>query len=220
MEWSSSRRTPTPIRIPDGVAHDCGGELCRRAERNSTRFNAGSPPCAYTLSPASTTAPAAGGTGSTALEANHPGCAWTVTSDAPWLKATIDGGAGSRSIGFVVAANSGAARTGRLTIAARCFPSRRHRARVRRHLHRHLRRHNRHPRATTASPAPQPPPPAPQPPPPAPQPPPPAPHPPPPPPQPPPPAPQPPSPAPQPPPPAPACAFSMNPTSVSVGAAV
>ena len=47
------------------------------------------PPCAYTLSPASTTAPAAGGTGSTALEANHPGCAWTVTSDAPWLTATI-----------------------------------------------------------------------------------------------------------------------------------
>ena len=49
------------------------------------------PICAYTLSPASTAAPAAGGTGSTALEANHPGCVWTVTSDAPWLTATIDG---------------------------------------------------------------------------------------------------------------------------------
>ena len=116
--------------------------------------------CAYTLSPASTAAPAAGGTGSTALEANHPGCVWTVTSDAPWLTSTIGGGAGSRSIGFVVAANSGAARTGRLTIAGQVLSVM---------------------QASSTSPSPPPsPPPTPQPPSPAPQPPPPAPQPPPP----------------------------------------
>jgi Putative binding domain, N-terminal/Viral BACON domain len=73
--------------------------------------------CTFQVSPLAHTVPPAGGTGTVSVAA-AAGCAWTATSDAPWL--TISGGAagsGSGVVTFTAAATNGPARTGTLTVA-------------------------------------------------------------------------------------------------------
>ncbi len=75
------------------------------------------------LNPSSATFPSAGGRGSVTVtlpQANEP---WTATSNASWI--TITSGAssngGNKTVNYIVAANSGAARTGNITIAGLAF---------------------------------------------------------------------------------------------------
>jgi hypothetical protein len=75
------------------------------------------PACSYSLSPATHAAPAAGGSGSTSLQATHSACVWTVSTDAAWLTPSTNVGVGTQTVGFQIAANTGAARIGRLTLA-------------------------------------------------------------------------------------------------------
>jgi hypothetical protein len=74
-------------------------------------------PCTYTLSPRAVTASSNGGTWAIAVTA--PGtCTWTATSNASFL--TITGGAsgtGNGTVTLKVNPNTGAARTGTLTVA-------------------------------------------------------------------------------------------------------
>ena len=73
-------------------------------------------PCTYSLSPATVDLAAAGGEGSTSVSAGA-GCAWTATSNAPWI--TVTGGPSGTGNGVVVfnaAANPGPARSGTITI--------------------------------------------------------------------------------------------------------
>jgi hypothetical protein len=77
--------------------------------------------CAYTISPTSASFAAAGGTGTVSIT-TAAGCAWTATSNTPF--ALIVGGAagaGSSAISYTVSANTGAARSGTLTIAGQTF---------------------------------------------------------------------------------------------------
>ncbi len=75
--------------------------------------------CAFTISPASQSVDAIGGTGSVNLTSAATDCAWNAASDASWI--TISSGAsgiGSSVVNFAVAANpSSLPRTGTLTIA-------------------------------------------------------------------------------------------------------
>jgi hypothetical protein len=77
------------------------------------------PTCTVTAgSITATTFGAAGGTGSLSVTAGT-GCAWTATSSATFI--TISSGAtgnGNGTVAFTVAANTGAARSGTLTVAA------------------------------------------------------------------------------------------------------
>jgi hypothetical protein len=73
--------------------------------------------CTYGISPTSFSAPAAGASGATTLQTNDAACPWSVASDSTWLTPTTSAGTGNQSIGFVVAANTGGARTGRLEVA-------------------------------------------------------------------------------------------------------
>jgi len=78
--------------------------------------------CAATLNPTSQSVPVGGGAGNQVAVAIPAGCAWTATSNAPWL--TITNGAsgnGNGTVTFTAAANSGSARSGTLTIAAQTF---------------------------------------------------------------------------------------------------
>jgi hypothetical protein len=75
------------------------------------------PACSYSLSPATHAAPAAGGSGSASVQATHSACVWTVSTDSAWLTPSTNVGVGTQTVGFQVAANTGAARTGRLTMA-------------------------------------------------------------------------------------------------------
>ncbi len=77
--------------------------------------------CTYTLTPTSQSLPATGGTGSFAV-ATAAGCAWTTTSGAPWIAITSGAqGAGNGTVGFTVAANTGAERVGTLTSGGQTF---------------------------------------------------------------------------------------------------
>ena len=79
------------------------------------------PPCTYSIDPTSASLVAAGGTGSVAVTAGTA-CAWTATTTEPWVTITSGAaGTGSGSVGFTVAANTGAARTGTITIAGQAF---------------------------------------------------------------------------------------------------
>lgn len=78
-------------------------------------------PCAYSLSETSVVMTAAGGPGSVSVSTTT-GCGWTAASSVGWI--SVIGGAsssGSGPVNFSVAANTGGARTGTLTIAGQTF---------------------------------------------------------------------------------------------------
>jgi hypothetical protein len=79
--------------------------------------------CTFSLSPTTDSMAAAGGNGTpVTVTASGGSCTWSATSNAAWLSITSGAsGSGNGSVGFTVAANSGAARTGTLTIAGRTF---------------------------------------------------------------------------------------------------
>src|SRR5262245_30293678 len=77
--------------------------------------------CVPTLNPAGASLPQGGGTGSVGVS-NSSGCSWVATSNAGWI--TITGGssgAGSGTVGYSVAANSGAQRVGTITVNGQAF---------------------------------------------------------------------------------------------------
>src|SRR6266853_1777854 len=77
--------------------------------------------CSYSLSAASASAPAAGGTQSVNVIASS-GCAWTAASNAGFLSINSGTpGTGNGTVSYQVTANSGAARSGTLTIAGLTF---------------------------------------------------------------------------------------------------
>jgi uncharacterized protein (TIGR03437 family) len=77
--------------------------------------------CAYTLTPVSANVAATGGSGSVAIT-TAAGCAYTATSNAAFITITSGAsGSGPGTVNYTVAANTGAARTGTLTIAGQTF---------------------------------------------------------------------------------------------------
>ncbi|HKU86102.1 MAG TPA: M12 family metallo-peptidase, partial [Casimicrobiaceae bacterium] len=75
--------------------------------------------CAYALGTTSASVAATGASGSTALS-TASGCTWTASSSASWLTlTTAASGAGSATVGYSVAANTGAARSANITVGGR-----------------------------------------------------------------------------------------------------
>jgi hypothetical protein len=81
------------------------------------------PACNTAISPSSQNIGAAGGAGTTVTVTAGSTCQWTAASNASWITVTSGGTTrtGNGSVTFSVAANSGAERTGTLTIAGRAF---------------------------------------------------------------------------------------------------
>jgi M6 family metalloprotease-like protein len=82
----------------------------------------GTPPActSLTLTPGVRSFSAAGGAATAAVTANA--CSWSAATDAPsWISFTTGAGAGSGTIGFTVAANTGAARMGRISVGGQSF---------------------------------------------------------------------------------------------------
>jgi all-beta uncharacterized protein/BACON domain-containing protein len=78
--------------------------------------------CSYSISPASENIPATGGPGTAIDIQTQSGCAWTAVSNAPWITITSSAnGTGNGSVAFTVGVNTGASRTGTLTVAGRTF---------------------------------------------------------------------------------------------------
>ncbi len=77
--------------------------------------------CTYSINPVNTSTLASGGTGSVGITTGN-GCGWTAVSNDTWI--TVTGGSsgtGNGTTSYSVAANTGAARTGTITIAGQTF---------------------------------------------------------------------------------------------------
>ena len=75
--------------------------------------------CTYNLSSSSVSVPAGASSGSVNVTTDSS-CAWTATSNAAWIGVT-GGGSGSGSVSYSVQANTGAARSGTISIAGQTF---------------------------------------------------------------------------------------------------
>jgi uncharacterized repeat protein (TIGR01451 family) len=77
--------------------------------------------CAYSISPSGQAFSATGGAGAIDLTASA-GCTWSATSPVSWVTLTsASTGSGSARLTYLVAANTGAARSATLTVAGRSF---------------------------------------------------------------------------------------------------
>ena len=71
------------------------------------------PVCSYTITPTAQHFPHQGGAGNVVVT-TQSGCTWTAVSNSPWI---IIASAGGASVSYTVQANTGAARTGTMTVA-------------------------------------------------------------------------------------------------------
>src|SRR5262249_17851198 len=89
----------------------------RRQTFKLTQAAAGqTPTCTYSINPTSQSFASGGGSGTVTITTAN-GCAWTAVSNAAWI--TFTGGAagtGNGTINFRAAANTGAARSGTITV--------------------------------------------------------------------------------------------------------
>ena len=77
----------------------------------------GVPSCSYAISPMTQAIAATGGPGAVAVTAGS-GCAWSATSNAPWISVQAGStGAGNGSVTFAVTPNTGPARSGTASVA-------------------------------------------------------------------------------------------------------
>jgi hypothetical protein len=74
------------------------------------------PTCLYILNAGSQTINAAGGPGTPVGVSTSQGCGWSASANVSWIMLTGGSGTGSGTIAFSVAANTGAARRGTVTV--------------------------------------------------------------------------------------------------------
>jgi len=76
--------------------------------------------CAFTVTPTVSSFGEAGGSANALVLTTNETCTWTAASNAPWITLTgTTSGTGTGSVPFAVARNTGAARSGTMTIATR-----------------------------------------------------------------------------------------------------
>lgn len=93
------------------------------AAGQSIQVSQGSPsaPCTYAVDPPSATVDASGGTARFAVAA-RAGCGWTAVSQVPWIQISGDAlGTGNGTVTLIVAANTGAGRSGTVVIQDQPF---------------------------------------------------------------------------------------------------
>lgn len=74
--------------------------------------------CSYSLNPSTVAIPAAGSTGTSVSVMTSASCAWSASSNAVWISiASGSTGNGNGTVSIVVAANTGATRSGTVTVA-------------------------------------------------------------------------------------------------------
>jgi len=97
----------------DGFTYSSGG--CRTAAVAITVT-----PCSFTIAPEQKNFAAAGGSGAISITASDSACPWTAAKSDSWITITSAlSGSGSATVQYEVAANSGAARSGTITVAGK-----------------------------------------------------------------------------------------------------
>jgi len=77
--------------------------------------------CTYALAASSASPGAAGGTANVTVTPSNAACTWTATSNSAFLTGVTASGTGTAAVSYTVAANTGVARSGTLTIAGQTF---------------------------------------------------------------------------------------------------
>jgi hypothetical protein len=97
------------------------GSIIVAGQRSTITQGGPGPSCSFTIDPGSQIIGAAGGSGApVGVSSKAALCPWTAASTAPWITVTAGAsGIGNGVVAFSVAANTGAAREGTLTIAGR-----------------------------------------------------------------------------------------------------
>ena len=105
----------------NGGVNERAGSITIGGQRAVVTQSGTAAPCTFAISPNSQNVAASGGTGSVGMS-TQAACRWSASSNASWITVTSGAsGTGNGSVGFSVAANTGAARTGTLTIGGRAF---------------------------------------------------------------------------------------------------
>ena len=132
--WTTVNNSPSFITITSGASGNGNGTVSYSVAANSSTTSrtgtitiAGQTftvtqaglSCSYSIAPSAQSFSATGGTNSVNVTAT-PGCAWTATSNAPWVN-VIGSGTGDGIANYSVATNTGLARTGTLSIAGATF---------------------------------------------------------------------------------------------------
>jgi hypothetical protein len=78
---------------------------------------AATPGCELSVAPPSQSFQAGGGNGTVQVTASSPSCGWSAASSVPWITVANGAGNGTGNVGYSVAANTGASRTGTLSVA-------------------------------------------------------------------------------------------------------
>jgi hypothetical protein len=108
------------VAVNTGAARS--GTLTIGGQTFTVSQNAPPPPCSFGIAPTSQNVSRSGGSGSIAVTASAPSCAWTATAGAPWLTITSGAsGTGNGTVGFSATANPGGSRSGTLTIGGQAF---------------------------------------------------------------------------------------------------
>ncbi|MGD9975892.1 MAG: DUF1566 domain-containing protein, partial [Desulfatirhabdiaceae bacterium] len=86
-----------------------------------TIYESESPVCTYGIDPPSKTFAGAGGSQEVMVTASSATCSWSVTENLDWITVSRIGDTGSGSVTVTASQNTGAARSGTVNIAGRCF---------------------------------------------------------------------------------------------------
>jgi hypothetical protein len=135
--WTATSNDPAWITVTSGASGTGSGSVGfsvganpNNASRTGTLTVAGQTftitqtgvSCIFSISPTSQSFGYSGGTDSIGVTAAAPDCSWTATNNDGWINVTSGtSGSGNGTVNYSVAANSGAARTGTLTIGGQTF---------------------------------------------------------------------------------------------------
>jgi len=89
------------------------------AGRTVSISQAAAAPCSYTVTPASQSVDAAGASFSVSVDASSQACAWSASESLSWVSLSATSGTGDGAVTVNMDANTGAARSGSVTIAGR-----------------------------------------------------------------------------------------------------
>lgn len=85
-------------------------------------FNTNNVNCTFSINPSNQVATFSGGTGSFILTASNGGCSWAAVSNASWIIITSStNGIGNGTVFYSTTVNTGAARTGTITVGGQTF---------------------------------------------------------------------------------------------------
>ena len=119
---SGSGNGTVNFTVAPNLAAERAGTLTMAGRTFTVTQSAPPVPCVYQISPTNDSIGAQGGALSAVAVSTTGGCVWSAASNVPWI--TVTGGAsgsGNGTVNLSVAANTGAARVGTVTIAGHTF---------------------------------------------------------------------------------------------------